>query len=298
MSMLRQALHEPLIHFLSLGAILFLVSGYLAPAAERLDPRTIVVDRNNLLDFLQNRARSFDQAGFEAYLDGLADEQLDEVVTRFVREEALFREAKALRLDQNDYVGKMRLVQQLEYITRGFADRQVTATEDKIEAYYAEHRLDYYVQPEVTFTHVFFSKDVRGFDAAKQLALTELAALNRQRVPFEEATRHGDRFLYHANYVNKATAEIASHFGELMQMGVFALSPDDAVWQGPFESPYGFHLVLLPRSVAGYQPTLAEVRPNVEQAVLRQLEEDQYQAAIATIVSAYHVRQMPIRTQP
>lgn len=64
-----------------------------------------------------------------------------------MRDEALYREAKALQLDRNDYLARWRLIQPLEFITRGFAEAEVKLTERGIEGYYDGHKDEFYVFP-------------------------------------------------------------------------------------------------------------------------------------------------------
>ena len=64
----------------------------------------------------------------------------------------------------------------------------------------------------------------------------------------------------------------------------------ETIWQGPLESPYGFHLVLLPRKVAGRYPELAEVRTSVRYDAERDAIEAQKEAAIQAIVDTYKVQ--------
>ena len=52
-----------------------------------------------------------------------------------------------------------------------------------------------------------------------------------------------------------------------MAEAIFSLEPDELVWQGPFESPYGAHLVLLTRKVAGRLPPLSEIEASASVAL-------------------------------
>ena len=68
------------------------------------------------------------------------------------------------------------------------------------------------------------------------------------------------------------------------------LTPDDRQWRGPFESPYGYHVVLLTKKVEGRYPDLDEVRERVR-SDLEQVEIDTMQdKAIQAIVDTYDVR--------
>lgn len=285
---------EPLLHFLVLGAGLFIVYGALHGEDVESDPQVILVDREHLLTFMQYRARSFDAARFDAMLDALSPAERGRLIKDYVREEALVREAKALQLDRNDYVARRRLIQQLEFITRGFAEQNLLLSEQQVQQYYREHRTEYAVEPKVTFAHVFFSSERRGAARAEALARAELSLLNRRRARFAEAPAHGERFLYHVNYVQREPAEVASHFGGAMQAQLFALEPSDRTWRGPFESAYGFHLVLLVARQSGFVPPLEEIRERVERSARQALLDMRFEKALDAIVQGYSVRIQPI----
>jgi hypothetical protein len=287
---MKKLLKEPLLHFLLLGAGLFVLFDFVASEDAAYDENVIVVDRNTLLTFVQFRARAFEPGAAAAYLDKLKGDDLERLINDYVREEALHRQAVALGVDENDYVIKRRMIQSIEFITNGFVTAALNLDDEAIEAYFESNIEDYYIAPYVTYTHVFFEKDERGADAALALAEAKLAELNAAKVAFAEAPGHGDRFPYFLNYVERDPEFVASHFGPRMAEEIFALEPDAASWRGPLESPYGYHLVLLTRKVEGRYPDLEEVRERVrsdaEQAEIDTMQDK----AIQAIVDTYEVR--------
>ena len=151
---MKKLLREPLVHFLAIGVGLFVLFDLVAPEDSNLDSRTIVVDRDALLTFIQFRSKAFNPEVAAARLDALGDAELSMLIDDYVREEALHREALALGMDQNDYVIKQRLIQSLQFITNGFVSAAVDVSDEEIAEYYEANRDDYYVDPYVTFTHV------------------------------------------------------------------------------------------------------------------------------------------------
>jgi hypothetical protein len=292
---LNKLLREPLVHFLAIGLGLFVLFDLVAPEGDDLDSRTIVVDRGALLTFLQFRSKAFNPEVAAARLDALGDAELQLLIDDYVREEALHREALALGMDQNDYVIKQRLIQSLQFITNGFVSAAADVSDEEIAAYYEANRDDYYVDPYATFTHVYFSTDRHGPEQARQLAEAKLAELNETRVPFSESTRHGDRFLYNVNYVERTEDFIASHFGRPMAAAVFELEPGDARWHGPLESTYGYHLVMVTRRSEGHYPPLEEIADTVREDALRVKLDEQNERAVKAIVDTYEVRMGDVR---
>ena len=74
---MKKLLTEPLLHFLLLGAGLFVVFGFVASEDASYDESVIVVDRNNLLTFVQFRARAFEPGAATSYLDKLQGDELE-----------------------------------------------------------------------------------------------------------------------------------------------------------------------------------------------------------------------------
>jgi hypothetical protein len=287
---LGKLLREPLVHFLAIGLALFVLFGFVAPEDANLDSKTIVVDRNALLTFVQYRSKAFNPEVAASRLDALNETELQRLIDDYVREEALHREALALGMDDNDYVIKQRLIQSLKFITNGFVSSALDVSEKEVAGYYEENRDDYYVEPYATFTHVYFSSDRHGAEEARALAAAKLEQLNSENVPFSESTRHGDRFLYNVNYVERTEDFVASHFGRSMGARVFELEADDTTWRGPFESAYGYHLVMLTKRVDGVQPPLEEIYDAVREDALRLALDRANDKAEQAIVDTYDVR--------
>ena len=272
-----------------MGLVLFLAFDLISKDEQSDALNRIVVDRDRLLTFMQFRSKIFEADRIGDALDNLPEEELQKLIDDYVREEALYREAKALNLDKNDYTSRRRLIRQLEFINQGFISSSITLSEMDLQGHLDAHNDRYYVPPKITFTHVFFNADKRGEDSAHALALAKLDELNESQVPFHKALSHGDRYLYHRNYVNKEADEIASHFGPAMQKQLFALDANDKIWHGPFHSPYGSHLVMVTRHTAGYAPPLKEVRQRVEQDAIQARLKLELDRINQSIVDAYEV---------
>jgi peptidyl-prolyl cis-trans isomerase C len=293
-SSLKAIIREPLLHFLLLGSGLFALYSHVQPSAGYGGLRTIVVDQDKLMTYVERRSRVFDAEHSRELLGSLGQNELKNLIRDYVREEALYREAKALQLDKNDDVERLRLIQKLEFVTRGFADTRVKLNNEQLTSYYLAHLEQYRVPPNVTFTHVFFSSERHGLARAEALAWTKLRELNRARVPFDRAPAYGERFLYGTNYVKSEPAEVASHFGERMERELFALSPSEGIWRGPFQSAHGFHLVQLISREEGYQPALEEVRARVEQQAHEDAVETRLKTTLDQMIGQYSVHIEPI----
>ena len=283
---------EPLVHFLALGLGLFVLFEFVAGDDTTYDSKVINIDRDALLTFVQYRSRAFEPRMAAERLGGMTEAELERLIHDYVREEALHREALALGMDKNDYIIKRRMIQSIEFITDGFVTAAVQASDEDVSAYYEANREDYYIDPFVTFTHVFFDSERHGRDAAITLAGTKLAELNTQQVIFSDAPRHGDRFPFFVNYVERGPEFVASHFGAPMAHGIFEIEPSDTTWHGPLESQYGAHLVMLTRKAEGRYPELEEVELIVQDDAEREAIAALKDKAIQAIVDTYTVRRI------
>jgi hypothetical protein len=286
----KSFLKEPLVHFLAAGLGLFVLFGIVNRDRPNADPNVVIVDQDALLTFVQYRIKAFNPTLAEKKLNSLSDDELQRLIDDYVREEVLHREALQLGLGEDDYVIRRRLVQKLEFITEGFAEAGAGVDQAALHRYFDANKGDYYVEPFVTFTHVFFETEDRPREQAYALATKKLTELNRKGVTFADAPQHGDRFLYHVNYVERTPEFVASHFGVPMAKALFELEPNDLIWRGPFDSPYGVHLVMLTTSEPGRDPELSELEERVREDARRAMIREETEAAIADIVGTYDVR--------
>ena len=223
----------------------------------------IRVDQAALVQFLTNRNPRLNVDSATTALGTMTRDQRDALIEEYVREEVLFRQARAIGLDPYDYIGRRRLIAQLDYITRGFIENAMEFSDDELRAFHEANSERYLVPSKITFTHVYFRADTHGKNT-KALAIETLEELNENAVPFHVGPSRGDLFLYHKNYVAKESEEVASHFGADFAEAVFSQAPSER-WVGPIASEHGYHLVMVSSRKPGYSPSMAEVRQQVVQ---------------------------------
>jgi hypothetical protein len=279
--MLKRILKEPLIHFFVIGIAVFVAYNFVAPEENASAPQTIEVERQNLIDFLQFRERLAEPSAAEDMFDGLAEEEIQTLIDEYVENEALYRESKALKLDETNYATRQRLLQQLDIVNEKFIAESITFTEADLQEFFESNQEKYEVPAKITFTHVFFKQE--------NVAQLKLKELNEAKIEFHQSSSHGDRFLHDVNYVDKEADEIASHFGEEMQEALFDLQPVENIWQGPFQSDHGFHLVLIPKQTQAYVPPFEDLLLQVEQDALHARIQEEKDKINQSIIDAYDV---------
>jgi hypothetical protein len=305
---MKTLLREPFFHFLVAGMLLFGFYAWLADGADGAGKQaggpgefagagvdaslSIEVPRSELLAFVQNRSQNEDAAEVARAFEALDEGGRATWIERFVREEALVREARRLGLDRDDELIRRRLVQQMEFLALGAVDGVSEITQADLEAHYAAHAEEYRIPATLTFTHVFV-KEAGEFDSPGERAQMLVFRLAADQVSFGDARSLGDRFLYNRNYVDRTVEEIESHFGKdfVERLLDLALPQDgeEAEWNGPFQSEHGWHAVLLRRRTDSALPVLDELEGRLREEIRRARREEGLAAAVQAIVSGYRV---------
>ena len=255
----QRFLREPLVYFGVVGILLFLLFDAIGVSD---DPAgRIVVDEHALAGMLHGRNPRLDDAVALQQVHALDGPTRARLTEEYVREEVLYREARAMGLNTDGYAAKRRLIAQLEYLNQGFAYDALNVTEGQLAVFYAANSERYIAPAQITFTHVFFSDDTYGRDATNAAA-QELHDLKEEAVPFHAAGDRGEHFMYHRNYANRSREDVSVHFGEAFAEELFS---NEVVhdWQGPIRSAHGQHLVLVADRTLARQQPLTEVRARV-----------------------------------
>lgn len=285
-------LKQPLLHFLAAGLLIFAVYQISDEAELETagDGMAIVVDRTALLNFMQYRAQAFRPDIFSEQLDAMSEVERERLVADFVREEALHREAMAMGMDQGDYIIRQRLVQKVEFLLENMVNQALVPDEEVITAWYNVHSDDYRVDAVYTFTHIFFDADERGPEQARQDAENLLGTPQLAAAGFNDASGFGDRYPFLQNYVERTRDFVVNNFTPAFVDALDAVEPSNANWYGPFESRYGWHLVMLRQRSEPYIPELDSIRERVMddwryEAVLESQREAEQQ-----VIDQYDVR--------
>lgn len=294
MSLIR----EPLLHFFAAGAVLFGAFSLTGSDGSAGNSDAIVVDRRALLTFLQYRANAFDPETFGAALDAMSDAELAEVITAYVDEEILYREAQELGLEQSDNIIRQRMVQKMTFLIGDLTTQNPATDRAALETYFDENIDAYAIQPWVTFAHVFFDAERHGPDGAIEAAEAALAVLNGRRAQFNDAPQYGDGFPFLRNYVERTLEYVAGHFGYDFAAALVPLEPSSNEWRGPIQSAYGQHLVLVTENMPRAYPELDDVLADVERDLAEQRSLAAMEGLISEIRERYEVQVGEIRSGP
>src|SRR5262245_13603118 len=142
-------LREPLLHFMVLGALVFVAARELGGDAGRYR-----IDAGP-----EQRAR-IATTYLQQYGVAPTDAQLGYLLDQYVRSEILFREGLALGLDRDDEIVRRRVVQKIEFLNED--TDTIAASDGELEKFFASHRSRYLTPATVSLTQLFFSADSQG----------------------------------------------------------------------------------------------------------------------------------------
>jgi len=258
---MKTILKEPLLHFLVLGAGLFIASGLMSKPGSGAAPGKIVVTVGQVEHLATGFAKTWQRLPTDAELKGLIDD--------WVRDEIATREAMALGLDKDDTVIRRRLRQKLEFVSDDIA-AQTEPTDADLNAYLQAHPDSFRVEPLFTFSQVYLDPAKHGGNLARDAA--RVLAQLRQAGGKGDISTLGDSLLLERTLQSAPKSEVAKQFGDQFAAALGGLAAGQ--WQGPVESGYGVHLVLVSERKEGRPPELADVRDVVrrEWANARRLE--------------------------
>lgn len=273
--MFEKLIREPLVHFLLLGAALFVLYG-LPNRDPDVQQHKIVVSAGQIEHLEQLFARVWQRPPTAQELKGLID--------GYVEEEMLSREAMNLGLDRNDTVIRRRLRQKMEFLAEDFA-ASVEPSEEQLADYLAAHPDKFAEEARISFRHVYLNPDKRGerIEADAEALLGELKGRARDA----DVGGLGDRLMLPAEMTDAPGRAVASQFGEEFAAVLDELPADE--WAGPVRSGYGLHLVLVTDRTEGHLPALANVRDAVRREWLNARRLESNRALLDELMSKYQV---------
>ena len=142
---MKKLIREPFLHFLFLGAAIFLAYHFLSARADN-QPGKIVITQGDITSMMIGFSRTWQRPPTREELDGLIRDR--------VREEVYYREAVAMGLDQNDPVIRRRLHQKLQFVTDDVG-APAKPTDTELSEYLKTHADTFRLERRFTFDQVY-----------------------------------------------------------------------------------------------------------------------------------------------
>ena len=274
--MLKKWLREPLLHFLLIGAALFVFYNLQSDDSAD-DSNNIVITESDIDRLITLWERKWQRLPTEAELEGLIEAQ--------IREEVLYREALAMGLDQNDTIVRRRLAQKVEFISADLAS-QVEPSDADLQTYLDAHTDKFAVPARISFQQIYLNADQRGNNVEKDAnrLLDELARPEAS----VDIMAAGDPFMFGQQHEQLTEHGVARLFGQQFAEKIFELPVGR--WHGPVISGYGLHLVYVDAKSEAKTSTLDEVRDKVRDEWLAQQRRKMDQVFYSELRKRYDIK--------
>jgi hypothetical protein len=269
-------LKEPLLHFALVGTVLFGAYTWMDRAAKMPGAGKalqIQVSAGDVQWLAENWTTQWQRPPTPEELRGL--------VTDYLNEQLLAREARALGLEDNDVIIRRRLAQKLTFLIDDTL-RRADPSENELQMFYEANAQRFRTGARISFAHIYFSPQRRAdarSSAADALKLLEGSGAS--------AAELGDRSLIESEFRSETEQSVSNAFGPGFARAVFALETN--TWSGPIESGYGFHLVRISALQEARLPSLSEVRARVVEDWKREQEQTAKQRYLAELRRKYDV---------
>lgn len=265
---MRAVMREPLLHFLVVGAGLFLLFDVVSEP-ETIGDEQIIVTSGHIEHLATLFVKTWQRPPTDAELRGLIDS--------FILEEVLYREATAIGLDQDDTIIRRRLKQKMEFLVDDFSAAN-PSTED-LQQFLDNDPERFRAEARISFEHVYLANPLAGEVETILAALQSGEALDS-----DIASLSG---LLPRRFDDASETSVAGQFGESFKNVVFAL--DLGNWTGPVASPFGTHLIKVNEIVAARVPVLDEIRNEVQREWLVDRRQAAQEALFESLRNKYTI---------
>lgn len=274
-SPVKKVFFEPLVHFLALGALIFLFFHW--RGASGPGSSSIIITHAQIEQLAVGFARTWQKSPTDAELKGLIDE--------YVKEEIATREAVAMGLDRDDVIIRRRLRQKLEFLAEDTIQSSPPTDED-LNAWMASHPDSLRSEPKVAFRQVYLSPQHHG--ASIHADAEKLLAKLRAAGPKVSIDHCGDPTMLPTEQPLTPLFDTSRSFGE--DFAKELMNAESGQWVGPVESPFGLHLILISEKVPAGQQALSVIRPQVEREVLLERKNKELQNLYNRLLEKYTVK--------
>jgi hypothetical protein len=275
----KKMLKEPLLHFLLIGAALFLLFGWRGNNASMpggqagMQAAQITVRRDAIAQMNIQFEKTWQRPP--------TSEEEKVFVEDLIRNEIFYREALAIGLDRDDEVLKRRLRQKMEFIYEDISS-WAEPTDADLTTFMKKNRETYLTDPILSFRQVYINTNKRGTSAE-----SDARAILAQLVAGGDPDSVGDPTLLELEILLSPLWDIRKQFGDEFGKSLLEIKP--RTWWGPIRSGYGLHLVFVKERQDGRLPELKEVREALKRDWTYERQKELKDAAYAKIRERYTV---------
>lgn len=268
LNLMNKILKEPLLHFIFLGALIYLASILLGDNTAQ--QQQIIVTEGKIRHLATLYEKTWQRRPTKA--------ELENVVQEYVLEQAAYYEGVNLGLDKNDIVIIRRVHQKLDFLAEEYTSRP-EATDERLSDYWQDNAEKFRLEPKLSIRQIYLDPEKQGdaINLKVQNLLTELTAQPEQNI-----THLGDRYLFKPFYKRQSLNELERLLGR--DFAQISANLTVGKWHGPIRSSFGVHLVYVEEKQNGILPELAQIRSKVlrewENSLRQRSIKEYYQALL------------------
>jgi len=284
MRIVKHLITEPLVQFLVLGVLLFIVVGFVQQQANT-QSRDITIGNEQVNLMIINYKTQTGSLPTKA--------EVDAMINDYIHEEISYREAKKMGLDKDDEIIKRRLAQKFDFLQTDLTEIP-TPSEETLEQFYKSNPALFRSEATVSFSHIYFSTDNSNDSIAKLRALAVLQQLKQTNL--QRAPGKGDRFPLQYDYTDQAAEDIKQNFGDQPILQALFKAPLHT-WVGPVQSGYGWHLIYVTKIDSAALIPFASVKDEVKAQYIEAEKAKQNKKAFDKLSEKYIINRAYLETK-
>jgi peptidyl-prolyl cis-trans isomerase C len=198
-------------------------------------------------------------------------EEVEKLIKTWIRDEMIFRHAVSQDMHLGDSKIRARLLEKMNLLWSG---APVEPEQSEILAFYINNIEEYYSEPQISFSQVFFEELPQNYHSILQ-------GLRAGEKIIGEGYWLGDE-------INNYTETIMlSTFGSEFYKALVLLPPNQ--WDGPLDSPRGYHFVLHQGLEDPAPLTFANIYERVRRNVLEEKQGKRIREQVAKIEAQFSI---------
>jgi len=244
--LLKKYLHEPLLHFLLIGTLIF--------AFYYWKTNDISVDENTIV-LTQVEITQFTKRWEKKHLRIAPLKEKQEFIDNAIYAKVMYKEALKMGLDKNDLIIRRRLVQKMEFISLDMA-QLVEPTDKELLQYLHKHSTEFISSSKIDFLQIYIDPNKHRGNLQKDL--DKISTLLQNSLLNTHYENIGDSLIFPTKNLHLSKSDVTRKFGKEFTQKLFSLKQN--VWHKAIKSGYGLHFVFIQNKEEGKLPELEEVR--------------------------------------
>ncbi|NRB39150.1 MAG: peptidyl-prolyl cis-trans isomerase [Pseudomonadales bacterium] len=278
---MKTVLKEPLLHFLLLGAALFLIYALTAGTTGEGDSIDLSEAKITQLRFAFEKTRQRQPS----------EEELQALILNELKQRVAYKKAVEMGLLEGDNIVQKRLQQKLEFIVED-AVSTLLPSDKELTEFLLAHNEDYRSDKVFSFIQLYFDRQQHDdVTAVMQEVMQQLQTMAENEHSEELLLSFSDNIFVPMKTVDMPNHQVARFLGSDFADALGGLQPGQ--WQSGIRSGYGVHIVKLMTQSGGELQSLEQVRAQVKKQWLNVQRRQSLDKLYQGLFKEYQVKMNP-----